>query len=406
MNARRDASRQTGLALQIIILLGVVSALGDITYEGARSISGPYLALLGAGASVVGLVSGLGEFVGYALRLLAGYVADRTKAYWWVAFVGYGLLISIPLLALANRWEIAALFLILERVGKAIRAPARDAILSHATQRTGRGWGFALHEALDQIGAIIGPFIFTVVFLLKGSYRSGFTVLWVPAILTLVALSIARIRVPSPEKLETPDLEKPQAMQSEPGFSRVFWLYALFTFLSVAGFANFQIISYHLAIKSIVPAAQIPVLYAVAMGVDALAALAIGKVYDRAGMTSLLIIPFVTIPIPFLAFSSSYRLVWGAMVLWGIAMAIHETIMRAAVADMTPSARRGTAYGIFNTVYGASWFVGSALMGLLYDLSSTYFILFVLAAEIVSLPIFLLMRRANSREVLGKVGIG
>ncbi|MBC7235024.1 MAG: MFS transporter [Chloroflexi bacterium] len=160
----KRSSEHRGTALQLVLLLGLVSAFGDITYEGARSISGSYLALLGAGAGIVGLVAGLGEFVGYALHLLAGHIADRTRAYWGLTFLGYGLLICVPLLAFAGRWEMAALLLIGERVGKAIRSPSRDAILSHATHQIGRGWGFALHEALDQIGAVIGPLIFVVVF--------------------------------------------------------------------------------------------------------------------------------------------------------------------------------------------------------------------------------------------------
>ena len=337
------------VALQLILLLGLVSALGDITYEGARSISGPYLAFLGAGASVVGLVSGFGEFVGYALRLLAGYIADRTRAYWWVTFVGYGLLISIPLLALTNRWEWAALLLILERVGKAIRSPARDAILSHATTHTGRGWGFALHEALDQVGAIIGPLIFTAIFLLKGAIESVFGSSGSGAADPRGACHRQNPRPRPGACRDVPGGKPPQAPSDSGRLPRVFWLYALFTFFSVAGFVNFQIISYHLATQAIIPAAQIPLLYAVAMGVDALFALAVGKLYDAAGMISLLMAPLVTVLIPLLALSSSIPLIWTAMVLWGMAMAIQETTMRAAIADMTPTTRRGTAYGISAT---------------------------------------------------------
>ena len=188
--------------MYFIILLGIVSLFGDVTYEGARSVAGPYLATLGASASVVGLVAGIGEFVGYALRLASGHLADRTKAYWLLTFVGYGLLVSVPLLAFAGYWQLAALLIILERMGKAIRSPARDTMLSYATKEVGRGWGFAVHEALDQIGAIIGPVVFSLVFLFHGGYREGFTLLWIPALLTLVVLAIARIKVPSPEKLE------------------------------------------------------------------------------------------------------------------------------------------------------------------------------------------------------------
>jgi MFS family permease len=376
-----------------IILLGIVSLFGDVTYEGARSVAGPYLGdTLGAGAGVVGLVSGIGEFVGYALRLASGYLVDRTKAYWPLTFIGYGLLLSIPLLAFVGYWQLAAVLIILERMGKAIRSPARDTMLSYATKEVGRGWGFAVHEALDQIGAVIGPIVFSLVLLFHGGYREGFTLLWIPALLTLVVLAIARKKVPSPQKLETCGETNKQNDKGK--LPRVFWFYTVFTLLSVAGFANFQLISYHLKVQSIVPDTQIPMIYAIAMGVDALAALLAGKTYDRIGLISLLAVPLLTLPIPFLAFSHSYSLVLTGMVLWGAVMGIQETIMRAAIADLTPVERRGFAYGIFNTAYGAGWFLGSALMGLLYELSINYLILFAVVMELISIPLLFAVRRA------------
>ena len=379
--------------MYFIILLGIVSLFGDVTYEGARSIAGPYLATLGASASIVGLVSGIGEFAGYALRLASGYLADRTKAYWLFTFIGYGLLVSIPLLAFAGYWQLAAVLIILERVGKAIRSPARDTMLSYATKEVGRGWGFAVHEALDQVGAIIGPLVFSLVFFLGDGYREGFTLLWIPALLTLVALAIARKKVPSPQKLEAPEEASKQGDRDE--LPKVFWLYTLFTLFSIAGFANFQLISYHLKIQSIVTDVQIPMIYAIAMGVDAVAALIAGKTYDRIGLVSLLAVPLLTLPIPFLAFSYDYKLVLTGMVLWGAVMGIQETIMRAAIADLTPVKRRGFAYGIFNTVYGASWFLGSALIGLLYTLGVNYLILFVVVMELISIPLLFVVKRAT-----------
>ena len=378
--------------MYFIILLGIVSLFGDVTYEGARSVTGPYLATLGASAGVVGLVAGIGEFVGYALRLASGYLADRTKAYWILTFIGYGLLVSVPLLAFAGYWQLAAVLIILERMGKAIRNPARDTMLSYAAKGVGRGWGFAVHEALDQIGAIIGPIVFSLVFLFHGGYREGFTLLWIPALLTLVVLAVARKRFPSPQKLEAPGEASKQGDKGK--LPRVFWLYTIFTFVSMAGFAHFQLISYHLNVQSIVPDAQIPIIYAIAMGVDALAALLVGKTYDKIGLISLLAAPLLTLPIPFLAFSHSYSLVLLGMVLWGVVMGIQETIMRAAIADLTPIERRGFAYGIFNTAYGAGWFLGAALMGLLYELSINYLILFAVVMELISIPLFFVVRRA------------
>jgi MFS family permease len=380
-------------AFQFIILLGVVSLFGDITYEGARSVTGPFLGVLGASASIVGLVAGLGEFIGYFLRLASGYLADRTHRYWPITIIGYGLLVSVPLLAFASYWQVAAILIILERMGKGIRTPARDAILSHATKQVGRGLGFGIHEAIDQIGAIIGPLIFSAVFLFQGGYREGFTILWIPALLCVAILLVARTKVPSPQKLETPGETSGQNTKGKGRLPRVFWSYALFSFLSVAGFANFQLISYHFKVQSVVSDVQIPIFYAIAMGVDALVALIIGKTYDKIGLVSLITIPVLTLPIPFFAFSHSYSLAVTSIVLWGAVMGIHETIMRAAIADLTPIERRGFAYGIFNTVYGASWFFGSALLGLLYDVSIGYLILFVVVMEVVSLPVFFLVKK-------------
>jgi MFS family permease len=396
MKSQRTSSgnsiNQRTTAYHFITLMGIVSLFGDLTYEGARSITGPYLAVLGASAGIVGFVTGVGEFIGYALRLITGHFADRVRAYWFFTFAGYGLVLSIPLLALAGYWQLAALLIILERMGKAVRTPARDAILSHATKQVGRGWGFALHEALDQIGAIVGPLIFYAIFLFKGSYSEGFSILWVPSLLMLGFLVMARIKVPASEKLELPEGTNPSGKEAKRGLPKVFWLYTTFAFLSVAGFSHFQIISYHFKTKAVVPDTYIPVFYAIAMGVDGLVALITGKLYDRTGLKSLVMIPLATLPIPFLAFSHSYSLALVSMMLWGAVMGIHETIMRAAIADLTPIERRGGAYGIFNALYGAAWFIGSTAMGFLYDRSISQLIIFVVVVEVIALSAFFLLR--------------
>jgi MFS family permease len=340
---------------------------------------------------VVGLVAGLGEFLGYALRLISGYAADRTGRYWAFAFLGYGLILSIPLLALAGVWQVAAVFIIVERMGKAIRAPARDTILSYATKQVGRGWGFGIHEAMDQIGAVIGPLVVCSVLFLRGGYRSGFAILVVPALATLAILTVARRKVLAPETMERSYHKESSDVGGR--LPPVFWVYTSFAFLSVAGFANFQIIAYHFTVRSVVPSAQIPLLYAVAMGIDALVALVIGRTYDRIGLVSLVTLPLLTIPIPFLGFSGSYGLAVAGVVLWGAVMGIQETIMRAAIADLTPIKRRGLAYGIFNTAYGASWFAGGLVIGMLYEHSIGSVIVFSVAMQVVALPLVLLLHR-------------
>ncbi len=378
-------------AFQLIIFLGIVSMFGDVAYEGGRSISGPYLAVLGASASIVGLVTGAGEFLGYALRLASGYLVDRTRAHWLLTFLGYGMIAAIPLLAFAGRWQIAAVLLILERIGKAIRSPARDTIISYGGKSIGRGWGFALHEALDQVGAVIGPLILSFALFESGGYQAGFNFLWIPFGLMLLALIIAKRKVPAPEKLETKHLASQENVKG--GLGRVFWLYGVFVLLAGAGFASFPLIAYHIKTQAIVADAQIPVLYAVAMAVDAIVALIIGKAYDKRGLMVLAVIPTLTLPIPFLGFSHTYWLILLAIILWGAVMGTHETIMRAAIADMIPAERRGFAYGIFNTIYGLSLFVASTAIGFLYGLSIPAILAFVVVMELLAIPALLLIKK-------------
>ena len=382
-------------AFQFIILLGLVSCFGDIVYEGARSITGPFLAVLGASSAVVGIIAGVGEFLGYTMRLASGYLADKTRLYWPLTFLGYGALLSIPLLALAGNWEMAALLIILERIGKAIRTPARDTILSHATAQVGRGFGFGLHEALDQIGAILGPLAISAMLFITHGYRLGFALLFIPALLVLFFLIVAQRKWPTPVIFEERTKEEKKRTDKLPA---IFWNYVLFSFFSIVGFVNFQLISYHFEIQSIIPTVQIPIFYALAMGVDAMIALIIGKLYDRIGLSCLFAIPFLTVLLPFFAFSHTYSIVLFSIILWGAIMGIHETIMRAAVADLTPLSRRATAYGIFNMIYGLAWLMGSSLIGLLYSVSLKLIIVWVGVAEAISVLFWWQLKKMSEKH--------
>ncbi len=354
--------------LRFILLMGIVSLLGDIAYEGARSVLGPFLATLGVSAFVLGVVVGFAEFVGYGLRLITGYLVDRTNRYWFATFLGYGLILAIPALALAYDWRIAALLIILERMGKGIRSPARDTILSFATKKVGRGTGFGIHEALDQVGAFLGPFIMFLVLYLGACYRLGFSLLAFPVIILLLILLYVYVKVPNPERFE----EKVDSR-----IDRTFWTYLAFVFLSVAGFVNFQILSYHFKVSG-VGDDLIPILYALAMGVDALFALLIGKAYDRIGLKVLFAIPAITALIP-LSFTSPF-----AVVFLGMAVATHETVMRSAVADLSGVGKRGTAYGLLNLAYGLGFFFGSSIVGYLYGISLSFVWIYVVAVELMA----------------------
>jgi MFS family permease len=274
-------------ALEFILLFGLISALGDITYEGARSVYGDYLGFLGASAIIIGLVTGVGEFLGYTIRLISGYFIDKSGKTWLVTILGYAMLISVPLLALAGNWQIAALFIILERIGKAIRSPGKDTMLSHATKYIGTGIGFGISEALDQIGGFIGPLIFTMSLSYMGGYKQGFIIMWLPAILAVTVVLYTRYKIPKPSELEE-NLESSvnsnrENIISKNPLSKRFLYYSLFIFFSVLGFANFPIISYHLMYHKVLNEALIPALYGVAMAVDGIFAIFIGKFYDKIG---------------------------------------------------------------------------------------------------------------------------
>ena len=349
-------------ALRFIVLLGIVSLFADMTYESARSITGPYLAVLAASATVVGIVSGFGELVGYALRLVSGYVSDRTGRYWPVTIFGYALnLFAVPALALTGRWELAVLLIIAERMGKAIRSPARDAMLSHASSRTGLGWGFGLHEAMDQAGAITGPLILSVILAWDYGYREAFGILVVPAILSMAVLLAARYLFPRPK-----DFDLAPALATK-GLPRVFWVYMVAIAFIAAGYADFALIAFHFDTSGVVPAAWIPLLYAIAMATDGVAALVLGRAFDRVGLWTMVAATLASAAAAPLVFLGDLRAAAVGMALWGIGMGAQESVMRAEVAAMAPKERRGTAFGIMNIIYGVAWFAGSALLGVLYE---------------------------------------
>jgi MFS family permease len=372
-------------AVKFIILMGVVSLLADMTYEGSRSITGPYLAILGASAVTVGFVAGFGELAGYVLRFFSGHLTDRTRRYWTITLIGYLInLIAVPLLALAGSWEVAAALIIIERVGKGIRVPSRDVMLSHACSQVGQGWGFGLHEALDQIGAILGPLIVATILFFHGSYQMGFAFLLLPAILAISVLVISRFLYPNPHDLEvaTPPL-------NTKGFRRVYWLYVIAAALIGAGFADFALIAYHFQKTTLVSPGLIPIFYAVAMGVDGIAALIFGRLFDKVGLSIMIVVALISSLFAPMVFLGGIYIAFLGMIIWGVSMGAQESIMRSSIAIMSTVKRRGSAYGIFNTIFGISWFAGSLLMGILYSISIIDLVLFSVIIQLISIPIFI-----------------
>jgi MFS family permease len=377
-------------ALWFVIFLGVVSLCADATYEGARSITGAYLGSLGASGTIVGIVAGLGELIGYGFRLVIGYVSDRTHKYWGITTLGYFINTAVvPLLALTGTWQAAAGLMIAERTGKAVRTPPRDVLLSHAALQVGRGFGFGLHEAMDQIGAVAGPLMVAAMLSWQFGYRGGFAILVIPAMVGLVVLLIVQRIYPNPRDFEPP---APADLQTR-GLPWRFWLYLGAIALIAAGYADFPLIAFHLQQAGTDTGSQIPLLYALAMGVDAIAALAFGHWFDQIGLRSLMAAVGLSLFFAPLVFLGNTQLTILGMVLWGIGMGAQESIMKAAVAGIVPPERRGSAYGIFNTGYGLAWFAGSALMGVLYDFSLPALVVFSVLIQLAAIPVLFFVSR-------------
>jgi MFS family permease len=385
-------------ALKFVVLIGAVSFFADFTYEGARSVTGPFLATLGANGTIVGIVAGLGELLGYGLRLVSGRVSEKTQKFWPITLFGYLIqMAAVPLLALADSWQIAALFIIVERIGKAIRNPPRDAMLSHAAKEMGYGWGFGVHEALDQFGALFGPLVVAAVLAGRGDYRMGFAVLVIPALITYFFLMVARVLYPKPEDLEA---EVPDVHAK--GLPSSFWIYLAGAALVAAGFADFQLIAYHFEKAEAVNDKWIPVMYAIAMAVSGTGSLLFGRMFDRLGIGILIPLTLISAVFAPLVFLGGFWPVILGSALWGLGMGVHESIVPAAVATMVPPRRRPSAYGLFTAGYGAAWFVGSAIMGALYDVSIAAVVIFCLALQLAAVPVFLRVRSMASLPTHGQ----
>jgi predicted MFS family arabinose efflux permease len=371
-------------ALAFVVLMGGVSLFADFAYEGARSVTGPFLGMLGASGAVVSIVAGLGEFLGYGLRLPAGFLSERTRQFWPMTIAGYVVqLTAVPLLAIAPSWQAAAVLIVLERSGKAFRNPPRDVMLSHAAESMGLGWAFGLHEALDQCGALAGPLVVALVLALRHDYRPAFAALAIPAVAAIALVIVARVQYPRPEDLRG---KKPLDVQGA-GLPRVYWIYLAAAVLVSAGFADFSLIAFHAVRTQAISSTWIPVLYALAMAVSGIGSLVFGRLFDRYGLAVLVpLTPLAALSAPLVFFGGFWSIVIGCA-LWGASMGVHDSIVPAAVAKMVPVNRRPSAYGIFTGTYGLAWFLGSIAIGLLYTHSLAGVVAFCVAAQLLAIPI-------------------
>jgi MFS family permease len=352
-------------AYTAILVMGIVSMLGDIVYESGRGIAPDYLLFLGASALMVGVVSGAGEFIGYAMRLVSGGLADRTRAYWFFIFVGYGLILAIPLMGFTTSFELVMLLLVLERLGKALRAPSRDAVVSIVSKGIGSGKAFGLHEAIDQIGAIVGPLIIGgVMFYTLNNYSISFKFLLVPYALMLVAMAHTYSRIG-----KTVNIETKNTASSKGSLNKSFWLYSGAILFNAVGLIPVALILFK-GSSIVQPLGEnwiVPFLYVVVQLVDAPMALVSGVFFDRIGV-KVLVVPFVLSIFPaFLILYGGLVGVVAACIVYGLVLGMQESIYRAAVVNLAPLSIRGYAYGIFNVALGIGTLFSGAVFGFFID---------------------------------------
>jgi hypothetical protein len=382
MNLQNPRSR----AFAFIVCLGVVSLFADMTYEGARSIVGPFLRGLGASAAAVGFIAGFGEMLAAGLRFFTGRLVDRTRAYWSMTILGYLLtVVAVPAMALAGNWKTAALLIVLERTGKSLRGPARDVLLSGATAAVGHGAGFGLHAAMDQTGAVLGPLLVMAAVARHGDFGPAFARLAFPGAAAIVALLLARAWNP------TMPADPPSPPQQQ--LPRVFWKYVVAAGLLAFGFLDFALLSYHFQQSSTVAPQTIPLLYAAAMGVNGLAALILGRAFDKLGAKALaagIAIGAAALP---LALLGGHTGAIAGMLAWGVGLGAQDGCLRPAIAQVVSMNKRGSAFGIFSGIFGVAWFLGSGAMGLLYEHSLPAVVALGVAAQLAGAAVFLMCDR-------------
>ena len=373
-----------------VIAFGLVSLFADMVYEGARSIIGPFLATLGASATTVGLVAGAGEFIGYGLRLGSAYLVTRTRHYWAWTITGYALTVaSVPLLGVAGAVVPAMVLSGGERLGKAVRGPAKDTLLSHASAATGRGKAFGVHQFMDQLGAVAGPLLLAAVLAWRADdYRAAFAALAVPGVVVLAILFWLRLRVPDPSVYEAPIplAAGPSAVatRERPPLPARFWKFAGAVALLSCGVASFPLLAFHAQTRQLLSDAMVPVLFAAAMLVDGVAGLVVGHAYDRLGPKVLLAVPLAACGAA-AAFADTAWLVWLGVAVWGVVNGVLDSTVKAVVTTLVVPASRALAFGWLSLVRGLGLLVAGGVLGAAYERDVNLAVALVIAANALAL---------------------
>src|ERR1041384_125635 len=384
-----------GSAFAFVMTMGMVNLFADMTYEGGASINGPFLGTLGASAAAISIIAGIGEFLGYSLRSVSGYVADKTGKYWLITFLGYSInLLAVPAMAFAGNWQAAGVLILAERIGRALRKPTVEAMLSYSTGKHGKGWVYALNTALDETGATVGPLLIALALYLKAGFRAGYGLLLISSLLALVTLVLARVFFPVPSRLEAGGPATAQAT----GFTRSYWLYMVAGSCFAAGLMSFELVSYHLSSARIAAQQWIPIFLALATLMAIAASLILGKLYDKIGITAVVIAVILASLFSPFVFFGGFWLALGGLLLWGIGYATQDTLLKVLIASVLPEGKRNLAFGLFYLGYGGGWLIGSVTTGLLYEHSRLALVSFAMTMQLASIPFFIIAARASERK--------
>ena len=366
--------------LKVVLLIGLVSLLGDAIYEGGRSVVPDLFRTMGLTAAGVGAIIGLAELGGWLARPVGGLLADRLGRADLIVRAGYAALFVVPLMALAPSWEVLAVLVFAERLSRGLRIPPRDAMLARLRGEVRSGIAFGLHELLDQVGAAGGPMLIALGLLLhEGEVRTALLYSLIPyAALLFVLTKLPRYKV---ERSTDRGEYRGKSLR----------LYVLAASLNVAGLIPVQLLLYRISQVAGEGSWLIPAAYTLAMVTDAVAAPLLGRLYDRFGTSTIALAMLLSVTPPlFVTYSIEELLL--ASALAGVVIGAQESIYRAAVAELAGVMRIGTAYGLFGLGIG----LGSAAAGLgfgwMMDLGLGRFHLLAYAAAFQTASILLLMR--------------
>ncbi len=373
----------------LVLMMGLVSLFADMAHEGAWSIAGPYMAVLGASGFVVSFVAGFGELLGNGLRIFSGYLTDKTKKYWLMAGTGYLInLVSVPLMGVAGGWRAMSALIFTERVGKAVRTPARDTIISYAARKVGTGYSFGLHQAMDQLGGMVGPILISIFLYFQLGYKTSFILLAIPAAIAISLLAAAQKRYPHPERLDGE-----RAGLGKNKITKTLWTYIIAVSFVGMGTSDFPLIAYHAKKISLIGDAYIPLVYSLTIMVIAASALLFGRLFDRIGMAAVIAGVACSTTFAWFVFFGGVAGLFIGLAMWGIGMGVQESVMKAVIADLMREEHRGTAFGIFNASYGMFSFAGSVIIGLLYDTNISYLVYFSIASHVVAIVMLTMISR-------------